>query len=483
MHRGAGAEEEDEHGAEGGTHAVILPAMILRAFALAASLASLPACADFTARKVLEAWLDAFNSFDAAKLAAYDAAHAPPQKVAQLGGFRFMTGGFTVVSFEVDQPLTVTALLQEANSDTLAKAVLFLDDEKSGKVTNFNVRLVQRPPDLAIKRVGAEEAIALTASRTDALASHDVFSGVLLVAKGDKVVLEKMAGYADRDARKPITADTQFRIGSMNKMFTSVAILQLADEGKLSLDDAVGKHLASYPEKDVAAKVTIRQLLAHTGGTGDIFGPEFVKNRLALRTLDDYARLYGTRPLDQPPGSGFKYSNYGYILLGLIIEKASGQSYYDYVESRIYKPAGMKSTASLPETDAVPNRSVGYMMRDGKWIPNTETLPWRGTSAGGGYSTAGDLLRFAQALESGKLVSKAALAEATVPVSGTYALGFSVRGEGMLRRYSHGGGAPGMNGMLNVYPETGYIVVSLCNLDPPTAERLPDFLDRRLPEK
>ena len=141
----------------------------------------------------------------------------------------------------------------------------------------------------------------------------------------------------------------------------------------------------------------------------------------------------------------------------------------------------MTSTGSLTENEKVPNRSTGYMKRDGAWAPNTDTLPWRGTSAGGGYSTVGDLLRFAQALEAGKLISKKTLAEATTTHIEGYGYGFGIRGEGPSRSYGHGGGAPGMNGELRVFPQLGTVVVALSNLDPPAATRVVDYYALRMP--
>jgi CubicO group peptidase (beta-lactamase class C family) len=146
----------------------------------------------------------------------------------------------------------------------------------------------------------------------------------------------------------------------------------------------------------------------------------------------------------------------------------------------------MTSTGSLPESTDVPNRAVGYMRASpagGAWMPNTDTLPWRGTAAGGGYSTVGDLLRFAQALRAGRLISKATLAEATRPHQQQYGYGFGVQGEGRLRSYGHGGGAPGMNGELRVFPKLGYVVVSLSNLDPPAASELLEFFTLRMPDR
>jgi D-alanyl-D-alanine carboxypeptidase len=226
----------------------------------------------------------------------------------------------------------------------------------------------------------------------------------------------------------------------------------------------------------------VRDLLTHTGGTGDIFGPAFAQNRLTLREHADYVRMFGAR--EQESGSGtFQYSNFGYIILGAIIEKASAMSYYDYVQRSIFDPAGMIATGSLPESVPVVNRSRGYTRRQGRWVSNAETLPWRGTAAGGGYSTVGDLYRFATALTSGKLLSKQMLAEATraqVTPPG-YGYGFLSHGEGKLLHYGHNGGAPGMNGELRIFPQLGYVIVVLSNLDPPGATRLADFIEARMP--
>jgi D-alanyl-D-alanine carboxypeptidase len=120
----------------------------------------------------------------------------------------------------------------------------------------------------------------------------------VLIAHKGKPVFAQAYGLADREHKIPNTLETRFRIGSMNKMFTAVAILQLAQQGKLGLDDPLGKYLTDYPNRDVATKVTIHHLLTHTGGTGDIFGPEFDTHRLELRTLQDYVKLYGNRGLN-----------------------------------------------------------------------------------------------------------------------------------------------------------------------------------------
>ena len=326
-------------------------------------------------------------------------------------------------------------------------------------------------------------AVAAVQARTDELAKQDRFSGAILIAQRGKVLLERGWGQEDRATGKPVKLDTLFRIGSMNKMFTAVAILQLVEAGKVALQNTVDTYLPDYTNRDVAEKVTLRELLNHTGGTGDIFGSQFDANRATLKTNADYVKLYGTRGLDHEPGKQDNYSNYGFVLLGEIIERVSGMSYYDYVEQHIFKVAGMRSTSSPPETLKIPSRAIGYMKQDGTWVDDKDKLPYRGMAAGGGCSTVGDLFKFAQALESGKLVSGALLHEATEPQNNGrwYGYGFMVSGGESPRYYGHEGGAPGMNGNLRVFPDLGVVIVVLSNLDPPAADRLMDFYSLRMP--
>jgi len=325
--------------------------------------------------------------------------------------------------------------------------------------------------------------------KLDDVVAADRFSGAVLVAKNGKTVFANAYGLADREKKTPNTLKTRFRLGSMNKMFTAVAALQLVQSGKLDLKAPFGNYLTDYPNKDVASKVTIAQLLSHTGGTGDIFGPEFDKNRLELKTLQDYVKLYGNRAPEFEPGSRWQYSNYGFLLLGVLVEKVSGKSYYDYVNDHIFKPAGMTGTASEPEEQTVADRSKGYTRFGGGGLKaNTDTLPYRGTSAGGGYSTVEDLLKFATALQTNKLLNSQYTEMLTTgntdtPLGGKYAYGFIDANVNGTRCFGHGGGAPGMNGELKICPGPGYVVAVLANLDPPAASRVADFITNRLPLK
>ena len=398
------------------------------------------------------------------------------------------------VSVDLSRWAGQTVRLRLAQTDNRGPLRVGVDDirlERIGADADARVELPDTPEatsalDLVLRRMTETEALAALSARAEKLAQKDQFSGAVLVARNGEVLLQDAWGRANREARIPNTLDTKFRIGSMNKMFTAVATLQLVEAGKLELDDTLGEHLPEYPNEDVASKVTVRHLLTHTGGTGDIFGPEFELNRSSLEELDDYVGLYGARGLRHEPGARHEYSNYGFILLGVLIEAVSGESYYDYVRDNVFRPAGMSSTDSLPESVHVPKRAVGYMKPfsgGDYWTENHITLPVRGTSAGGGYSTVGDLLRFAEALESGELVSNETLAEATRPQAEQYGYGFGVHGEGPLRSYGHGGGAPGQNGELQVFPELGYVVVGLSNLDPPAASGLVEYFALRMPDR
>jgi CubicO group peptidase (beta-lactamase class C family) len=307
-----------------------------------------------------------------------------------------------------------------------------------------------------------------------------------MVARNGKTIFSGAYGLADRVKKSPNTLSTRFRIGSMNKMFTATAVLQLVQAGKIKLEDPLGRYLPDYPNQEIATKVTIHQLLTHTGGTGDFFGPEFDAHRLELRTLQDYVKLFGMRGPAFEPGRKWAYSNYGMLLLGVIIERVSGASYYDYVRDNIYVPAGMTGSGSLAEDEIVPDRSIGYMKRDGVWKPNTDTLPYRGTSAGGGYSTVEDLARFASALMAHRLLDAhytdiLTTGKVETGGGGKYAYGFDETVAQGIRSFGHGGGAPGMNGDLRIYPRSGHVIAVLSNLDPPAASRVSQFISNRLP--
>jgi CubicO group peptidase (beta-lactamase class C family) len=438
-------------------------------------------------------WLAAFNSGDRETMKQFLEKNRPDavERLDQEMGFRRQTGGFEIKKIETVTDTSLTAILKERASDQFGRLEMEVDAATPHHITKLGLRAIGTPGEFSGGRTSGPEAIATLRAALEKDAAADRFSGAALVAENGKAVFEQAYGMADRDKRTPNQVNTKFRIGSMNKMFTAVAVLQLVQAGKVQLTDPLSKFIPDYGNQELASKVTIHHLLTHTGGTGDIFGPEFEAHRLELKTLNDYVKLYEKRPLQFEPGSRWEYSNYGFVLLGVVIERATGQSYYDYVRERVFKTAGMLSTDSLPETEAVAGRSIGYTRdgQEGAWSVNTDTLPYRGSSAGGGYSTVEDLLRFANALQAHKLLDAEhtemlVAGKVDTPHGDRYGYGFMEMETAGLRCYGHGGGAPGMNGDLRICPQGaqgGYVIAVLANLDPPAAQRAADLVANRLP--
>ena len=294
------------------------------------------------------------------------------------------------------------------------------------------------------------ELVKRVAATVDSLVKLNEFSGVVLLARDGKPVFERAYGFADREAKKPNTIETAFNIGSINKLFTQIAIRQLAAEGKVDVDSSLAKHWPDYPNADVAKRVTIRQLLQHRSGIGgDIFAAPHGRTRHALRHNRDFLQLFVDRPLDFEPGTRQRYSNAGYVILGMLVERLSGKDYYRYVEERIYRPAGMSRTGAWQVDSLPPNTAIGYTSEEGSLERNTARLPGRGSAAGGGYTTAYDLMRFMTALRQKRVPN--------APDAGNVGVA---------------GGAGGLNGVLEGDLPGGYDLIVLANLDPPAAERV-----------
>jgi CubicO group peptidase (beta-lactamase class C family) len=338
-----------------------------------------------------------------------------------------------------------------------------------------------------------QQAIDTLAQDAQAQTELQYFSGVVRVWRDQKVLFEGAYGLSDREAETVMVASSKLRLGSVNKIFTTVAVLQLVEKGMIDLDAPLAEYLTAYPNQDLASRVTPRHLLTHSGGTGNIFDPEYAEQVKGARTHSDYLAIFGTRELAFEPGTNTVYSNYGFILLGAIIEQLTGESYYDWVRVQVFEPAGMTATGSLPESEHVAERAVGYMQRGAglrnpddwlaeDWGPNTDSLPYRGTAAGGGYSTAADMHHFAEALRNHELIADATLQQAVARQPNALGgLGFAVR-DGELPSYGHNGGARGMNAEFRVYPERHLGVAILSNLDPPSASRLADRFEAELLE-
>lgn len=407
--------------------------------------------------RIFREWLEVFNSGDRARIKAFYASYADdPEPTFALEQVED-TCGVTVDQITERSPTAMTVLLRQRCLPGLQRLKLELTAAGASKLTKLELT----PLPLA-----GDGAVAATVSIAERLAARDEFAGSLIIQRGSKKVVARSWGMADPSRRVRATLDTPMLLASAGKMFTAVAVLQLVDAGKIELDAPLGRYLPDYPNKDMA-KVTIRQLLTHRGGTGDIGVLERgdVANRAKVRTIADMIRLNGGRAPAFPPGSKADYSNYGFVLLGAVVEKVSGRSYYGYVREHVFKPAGMKASG-FPARSQLRGVAVGYTTFFGaepKRVPNLSVLPWRGSPAGGGVASANDMLRFFHALKAGKLLSPPMLKLATTAgATPWYGMGFIVDPG---RNWGHGGTSYGMDVAAHHYPPIDTTFVCLASRD------------------
>jgi CubicO group peptidase (beta-lactamase class C family) len=340
-----------------------------------------------------------------------------------------------------------------------------------------------RKPGIAAAPMSEEEIMRAVTGRAEELAALERFSGTVLVVKGTRPIVSLAVGLADRGFAVPNRLDTKFNLASMNKMFTAVAIAQLVERGKLAFTDSLAKVLPDYPDRAFAERATIHHLLTHTSGIGgDINAPQMYEHRDRFKRPGDYLPLFAKEKPAFPPGERFSYANAGFVVLGAVIERVSGEDYFDYVQNHIFAASGMKGTSSYEIDEAVPNCAVGYRYDDGDpfgLMPlrtNMMTLAFKGTPAGGGYSTAPDLLAFTQALRAHKLLGAAMTETVTsgkVDAPGSwgpserYGYGFMNRIANGKQVRGHGGMDLGVHTSLIAFWDGSYTVITLSNVLPP----------------
>ena len=355
-----------------------------------------------------------------------------------------------------------SAILTLTSDGTTYRVSYEVAPEEPHQLTSFSVETDSAGISAATPPVEGETDLPpseVTKGYLEKLAAVDTFSGSVLVARGDTLLYEAAFGLAERASKTPNQTDTLFDIGSITKMMTKVAIGQLARDGKLSLDDTIAAHLHDYPSSEVASSVTIDQLVHHRSGLGDIFNEKFQRiSKASLLTPRDFFPIFVDDPLNFVPGSSQQYSNAGYIVLGAIIEAASGQDYVSYIEDNIFAPAGMTESGFIMRDGSHPNLATGYTRGHGGASSELESnrgmLPIRGCPAGSSSHSAKDLWRFERALRNGKLLDAK---------WATWFFG----GDGVSLRF--GGGGPGVNAMLEL--ERDLTIVVLANLDPPAARQ------------
>jgi CubicO group peptidase (beta-lactamase class C family) len=395
--------------------------------------------------------------------------------------------GFAIRTIERSSPEELTAAAQASLTGLWFRIHLKVESKPPYRITEYTAD--RMPPPAGVSRKLSQHDLIDEVDRfITTVSAADAFSGTVLIAKDGKPIYQRAVGWASKAYAYPNRMDTKFNLASIGKSFTAVAIAQLVEAGKLSYNDPVGKLLPEYPNKDVRETVTIHHLLSHTSGLGDIYSPQYTCVRATLREVRDYFPLFENEPhpLAFAPGTRWQYSNIGYILLGAIIEKVSGENFFRYVEKNVFRRAGMTG-AGYYETDLdTPNVATGYTnfielgpenyeFRLGPRHNMLMRMAARGNPQGGAIASAGDLLRFTNALFSHQLIRAASLEVMTsVKVQARHfegedtfwGYGFEIENTNGQRVIGHGGGDFGISCVYRVYPDSGnYTVIVLSNYE------------------
>jgi len=400
--------------------------------------------------------------------------------VRQLGVLRAQSGGLRVVGNERRGPSTWYRV-EPARGRGAAWIEIFTNGDR---IMPWNVRidyfaLTGPPPALPAGAVPTDSVLPIVQRWLDWWERTDRWSGTLGIARRDQTLLLRPIGFADRVGRVPNAADTRYHLGSSSKMLTAVGILQLVQAGRIGLDDPIAKYLPDYPKPELAQRITVRQLLAHTSGLGGLFDlPRFEPKR-RYGSNAAYLPLFADRELMFEPGSRYSYSNEGFLLAGAVLERATGQTFEAYLASRILGPSGMTGWCDCMGTPAAPRRAYGYSFREdqdplgvGEPTDNEYFVFAEGIAAGGYYATAEDYLRFAAAMRRGLLLdaSHQALAFTQTPQSPAqrgYGLGFALVSYGGKPSWGHGGGGgrSGVGTQFATFIDGSWTVAVLGNRD------------------
>lgn len=427
-----------------------------------------------TAEQRARAWVEAINSnnraacrkFIGENYAKSSLERMPVEpRVNNFARIYDETRGMNIQSVRLNKPNEVFVIAKSNLTGQNSEIVVQVEEQAPFSIVFINLRPSAPSSD---KKLSDKQITEELDAHLKKLAGADVFSGAVLLARGGSVLYEKAFGEANKDFKALNNVNTKFNLGSMNKMFTAVAIAQLVEAGKLSFDDPLGKFMPDFPDKEAAEKIRIKHLLSHTSGLGNYFNRTFMEgSRARFRTVEDFLALAKDEKMQFEPGSKWQYSNTGMLVLGKVIEKASGQNYFDYVRENIYKKAGMTNSDSYDLDSVNPNLAVGYekdYTDQGIVFRNNIFMHViKGGPAGGGYSTVGDLLKFANALREGKLVGKEYVKTLITPKpelnSPNYGYGFGTNPE----TFGHTGGFPGISSELVMFVNSDYAAVVLSN--------------------
>jgi len=416
--------------------------------------------------EVMDEFLEAYNTGKFTPVAAFFGRHGSPDRATERAQWvlGFLYPGvrrFMPVEVLNSKPDTITVLGHSELTEAWYRFTIEVDPAPPHAVA-FGFENADPPSGWQ----GRKEDVASYLLRLD---DADFFSGAVMIADDERTIHARTYGNV-------MGLDTQINLGSANKMFTAVAIMQLAEQGKLDLNTPIGLYLPDLPNPAIRERVTIHHLLTHTSGVGDFMNPSYMVKKKEVRSVADLLPFFVSDSLAFEPGTKWAYSNGGYALLGRLIEVVSGMSYEEYVQQHVFAPAGMTRTSGDPREPHA--RGLTYMRKGGAIALtrdlNDFALGATGTPAGGGYSTVGDLVLFARALRSGKLVSKDVFGQMITPYVATdrgthYGYGLELAKRNGETVYGHNGHHFGISAQLDIYKNSGKIVAVLSNYDPPAA--------------
>jgi CubicO group peptidase (beta-lactamase class C family) len=431
----------------------------------------------------IKSFIDVINSGDADRLKRYlneectkkfREAFPLSEHISTALGFLRDTGGidfYAVRTYTPPRPDVTVVIVKDRNLGSFWGITFRFGEAPEFLVAGIGMNSARPPAGVVEPALTEKEAIDEIRTLLAGLNKKEWFSGTLLIAKGPDVLLTMAAGEASKAYHVPNNINTKFNLGSMNKMFTATAVARLVEAGKLSFDDPISKYIdETWLPKDVTDLITVRHLITHTSGLGSYFNETYDRSSRALfRKLADYKPLIKDDRPSFPPGERFLYSNTGMFLLGVVLEKATGEDYFEHIRKAVYTPAGMTNTDCYEMDYPVENLAIGYSPdwnSPYRWQNNLYKHVIKGGPAGGGFSTVKDLHKFALALLSGKLVSKSMLETLWTDFKGAnYGYGFSVTQGPAGKVVGHSGGFPGINSTLDIYLDSGYIVTVMSNYD------------------
>jgi CubicO group peptidase (beta-lactamase class C family) len=443
-------------------------------------------------------FLDAIDAGDSASVARFVALHlgrdvrgrSPAQMAFLLTKLHTQSGGLRLERFEMAGG-AIRMMTQARNGTKWMAMELEPAGGDSTRISGVTMVPLDQPrmggprQPWATGPLDDDQIAEIIRAKVTAAADSDRFSGVVLVAHGDRMLLHRAYGFADREAGRPNGLETPFATYSMGKMFTSVAIAQLVAQGKLSWDDTLAKVLPSYPNREAAGRVTIRQLLTHTAGVPDVFLSKRFDLKKNYASHEAMLPDFADAPLNANHGKSFDYSNGNFAVLAAVVEHLSGLRYDEYLARNVFGPAGMK----LPDEKS----AVGYARFTeldplGVEPRRPETVRGGGGGSakkaralgfGGGAYTAEDLFRFARALRTGKLVPIAiadsiTIGEVSMGGPAKYALGFFDRPINGRHVVGHSGSNPdtGHDADLEMVWDGEWTVIVLSNYDAPAGVML-----------